>query len=206
MTELHQKGFLSTFLLITKSLTWQSGNFTISLPSHLQLFSSSHTLYFLSILVLQLKFNCFEYLFLRMKCLQTKTETSQISKEILFASLYCNLWHFHKWNAGRQLHLGTFTIFLSVQFVLRPLFGLCGPILLQIQWFRLVFRNKAPYALRCVVQRRFEVRWKVPTLAHPAVGHTSESDHVEPIWNVWIAPKRFFVNIFANYKVNTMAI
>ena len=48
--------------------------------------------------------------------------------------------------------------------------ALCGHILLQIQCFCLISRNKASHARRCVVRRRFEMRWKVLTLAHPTVG------------------------------------
>ena len=47
--------------------------------------------------------------------------------------------------------------------------------------FCIIFRKSMSQEFKRVVQRWFEVRWKVLTLAHRTVGQTSESEHLEPI-------------------------
>ena len=47
--------------------------------------------------------------------------------------------------------------------------------------FYLIFMKCTPRALRCAARRCFEVRWKVPTLAHRTEGQTSKSDRLGPV-------------------------
>ena len=47
--------------------------------------------------------------------------------------------------------------------------------------FAPISRKKKSHALRCIVWRSFEVRWKVLNLAHPTVGQTSKSNLLGPI-------------------------
>ena len=67
--------------------------------------------------------------------------------------------------------------------------------------FAPIFRKSKSQAFQRVVWRKFEVRWKVLTLANRTVGQTSKSDHLGPISWVLKWPSRHEIGFWFGKNV-----